>query len=141
MGLFKRKKQESKLETHLMYTETEKKLFFLNLILSRKKNITKEYYINVLTTQLISERDILRDDDIEPIISNLVESVVNEIGSSYKDFLIKKYFGSFENLIKFISEDIYVELTADAILRNEKKAAAILNKRALSIVNKLNSTP
>lgn len=135
MGLFK-KKTVIPLKEH-DYTQTEKEFTFLTLILTRKKNITKEFIINVYTTQQ-ADGDYLRDEDIEKTIGKIVDEVVSEIGDNYKNYLIKHYFGSFENLVKYISEDVYIDLVADAINRNSKKSASMLTKKATEVISKLN---
>lgn len=135
MGLFRKKNKEIPVEHN--YTQTQQELFFLNLILTRKKNITKEFLINVYTTQQ-NDKDYLRDEDIESQISKIVEEVVNEIGDTYKNYLIKYYFGSYENLVKFIAEDVYVELVADAINRNNTKSSGLLTKKATELLSKIN---
>lgn len=137
MGFFRKKKLNTPEKEH-DYTQCEKELFFLNLILTRKKNISKEFLIGVYNTQL-TEKDYLRDEDIDEIIYKIVDEIVVEIGENYKNFLIKHYFGSIENLIKFISEDVYVELISDAINRNSNKSRTLLAKRASNMVSKLNN--
>lgn len=121
------------------YTNWEKDLGFLNLILSRKKNITKQYVIAVYTTQK-KDKDYLTDEELEPMISNIITEVIKQIGDEYKQFLISKYFGTEENLIKFISEDVYVDLTTDAINRNLSKISSNLQKELVNKVNNLNKT-
>lgn len=137
MALFKKKKINIEEKEH-DYTKMSNEFEFLMLILTRKKNITKEFVINVYTTQQ-SDGDYLRDEDIEDTISKIVNEVINEIGENYKKFLIKHYFGTLENLIKFISEDVYVDLVDDAINRNNKKSVNILTKKATNIISKLNN--
>jgi valyl-tRNA synthetase len=135
MALFRRKKPV--IQPDHDYTQTEKEFTFLSLILTRKKNITKEFIINVYTTQQ-SDGDYLRDEDIEDIIGKIVNEVISEIGDNYKNYLVKHYFGSFENLVKYISEDVYVDLVADAINRNSKKSSTMLAKKATEVISKLN---
>ena len=63
MGLFKKKSKQKNINIEHDYTQTEKEFTFLSLILSRKKNITKEFLIGVYASQQ-SEKDYLKDDDI-----------------------------------------------------------------------------
>ena len=137
MALFKKKNINIEKKEH-DYTKMSNEFEFLMLILTRKKNITKEFVINVYTTQQ-SDGDYLRDEDIEDTITKIVNETINEIGENYKKFLIEHYFGTLENLIKFISEDVYVDLVADAIGRNNKKSVSILTKKATNIISKLNN--
>lgn len=121
------------------YTNWEKDLGFLNLILSRKKGITKQYVIAVYTTQK-KDKDYLTDEELEPIVSKVITETINQIGDEYKQFLISKYFGTEENLIKFISEDVYVDLTTDAINRNLSKISSNLQKQFINNINNLNTS-
>lgn len=119
------------------YTNLEKDFGFLTLILSRKKNITKEYLINIYSRQK-SDTDYIQDEEIEPIISQVVEEVLSQIGDSYKNFLIEKYFGTYENLVIFVTEDVYVDLTSSAISRNIEKINKNVRKSALDVISKIN---
>jgi len=102
------------------YTEWEKDLGFLMLIMSRKKNITKNYYINIFSTQL-SSTDYIRDEDLEALIYGGVIEVIKELSENYKKYLTTKYFNSEEQLVKFITEEFYVDLTSAAINQNNSK--------------------
>lgn len=121
------------------YTNWEKDLGFLNLILSRKKGITKQYVIAVYTNQK-KDKDYLTDEELEPIISKVITETIDQIGNEYKQFLISKYFGTEGNLIKFISEDVYVDLTTDAINRNLSKISSNLQKQFINNINNLNTS-
>ena len=134
--MFNRKKTEETPKTP-DYTNWEKDLGFLTLILTRKKNITKEYLINIYSKQK-SDRDYLKDEEIEPIINNIIIETVEQIGSKYLNFIIEKYFGTRDNLIKFITEDVYVDLTSDAINRNIKKITTTLQNQKIGNLKKLN---
>lgn len=135
MGLFN-KKQEQPKEKIVDYTNWEKDFGFLMLIISRKKGITKEFLINIYDKQK-PETDYLTDSEIEPIISNIVNEINDQIGEEYKTFLIKKYFGSEENLLKFISEDVYVDLISDAINRNTKKITKTVQKKIVNSISNI----
>lgn len=119
------------------YTKWQEDFGFLNLILNRKKNITKQYVINVYSNQK-SETDYMTDDELEPIIENIVKECIEQIGKTYQDFLIKKYFGTFENLISYISEDVYVDIITDAINRNIGKIKSGLQKKIINNLSNLN---
>lgn len=132
--MFGRKKQEVKKEYN--YDNWEKDLGFLYLIMNKKKNITKEFVINIHNLQRNSA-DYLKDDDIEPIIDNCIQTTLAMIGDNYRKFLVDKYFGTIENLVAFITEDIYVELTADTINRNNQKIKESLQHKAISRITDL----
>lgn len=135
--MFRKKKTEQPVQKNFNYTETEKDFAFLNAIMTRKKNITKEFLIGSYTTQQ-SERDYLKDEDIEVVVERVVTDVIKSIGDNYKNFLIEKYFGNGENLISYISEEVYVDLVDDSIKRNLKKLSNTLTKKATEVVQKLN---
>lgn len=137
MGWFK-KKEPPKVEKEVDYTKWEADFGFLTLILSRKKGITKEFLIGIYDKQK-SDKDYLKDEEIEPIISNVVGETIEQLGSKYKSFLIDKYFGSEENLIKFVSEDVYVDLVSDAIKRNVKKITTTVQKNTMRALGNLNN--
>lgn len=132
--MFGRKKQEVKKEYN--YDNWEKDLGFLYLIMNKKKNITKEFVINIHNLQRNSA-DYLKDEDIEPIIDNCIQTTLAMIGDNYRKFLVDKYFGTIENLVAFITEDIYVELTADTINRNNQKIKESLQHKAISRITDL----
>jgi hypothetical protein len=114
------KKKVSKKPVDSNYIEWEKELGFLMLIMSRKKNITKNYYINIFSTQL-SSTDYIRDEDLEEIIAAGVVEVIKELSANYKEYLVTKYFSSESGLVKFITEEFYVDLTSAAINQNNTK--------------------
>ena len=102
------------------YVNWENDLGFLNFILSRKKSIVIDFLVATYSKQL-QDTDYLKDDDVEPIVENVVVDTLGMLGESYKAFLIEKYFGSEQKLIEFIAEDVYINLTSDAIERNNQK--------------------
>lgn len=117
------------------YTNWEKDLGFLQLILTREKNIVKEFVINVYSGQK-DVKDYLSDKEIDPLISDIVETVISRLGDNYKDFLIEKYFGTQDSLISFISEDVYVDLISDSINRNNNKIKAQFQEKVIKDLNK-----
>lgn len=131
-------RKEKPIEKPLDYTNWEKDLGFLTLILSRKKGITKEFLIGVYDKQK-NETDYLTDDELEPVIGSIVNEVVDQLGAKYKIFLIDKYFGSEESLIKFITEDVYVDLVSDSINRNIKKISNTIQKKFIKNLTGLNN--
>jgi hypothetical protein len=134
MWPFKKKQKEAKKEIkYTDYTNWEKDIGFLTLIITRKKNITKNYYINIYATQL-KETDFIRDEDIQEIIISGVKEVIDEISPSYRNYLTEKYFKDENELIKFITEEFYVDLTSSAIMQNaEKVKNNMVRKRALAV--------
>ena len=139
MAIFKKKKQTDQPAKPQSYTEWEKDFGFLNLVLTRKKNITKQFLISVFNNQK-ADKDYLSDEELDPIITNTVNEVNSQIGSEYKEFLITKYFGTEKNLLIFITEDVYVDLISDAINRNVKKINNTLKRRVVDNVLKSSKT-
>lgn len=139
MAIFKKKKQTDQTAKPQSYTEWEKDFGFLNLVLTRKKNITKQFLISVFNNQK-ADKDYLSDEELDPIITNTVNEVNSQIGSEYKDFLITKYFGTEKNFLIFVTEDVYVDLISDAINRNIKKINNTLKRRVVDNVLKSSKT-
>ena len=139
MAIFKKKKQTDQTAKPQNYTEWEKDFGFLNLVLTRKKNITKQFLISVFNNQK-ADKDYLSDEELDPIITNIVNEVNSQIGSEYKDFLITKYFGTEKNFLIFVTEDVYVDLISDAINRNIKKINNTLKRRVVDNVLKSSKT-
>ena len=139
MAIFKKKKQTDQTAKPQSYTEWEKDFGFLNLVLTRKKNITKQFLISVFNNQK-ADKDYLSDEELDPIITNTVTEVNSQIGSEYKDFLITKYFGTEKNFLIFVTEDVYVDLISDAINRNVKKINNTLKRRVVDNVLKSSKT-
>jgi len=137
MPLFKKKKEEPKV-LFTDYTNWDKDLGFLTLLMTRKKNITKNYFINIYSSQL-KDTDYVRDEDLEPIIIKSVNEIIKELSESYKIFLVTKYFGNEKELIKFLTEDFYVELSNAAIVQNTEKIRSNATKKRVIDVNKMNS--
>jgi hypothetical protein len=136
MGLFGKKEVKPEI-LYTDYINWDKDLGFLTLVITRKKNITKNYYINIYSTQL-KNTDYVRDEDIQDIIINGVNEVISELSPSYKNFLTTKYFKNEKELIKFITEDFYVDLTSAAILQNSDKIKANMVRQRVSEIGKRN---
>lgn len=132
MGLFS-KKQTPQPVIQENFTEWEKEMGFLFVKMQRKKNIVKNFFIDIYDTQLVKDTDYIRDEDIMNRIEDSVYEVFTEIGGRYRNHLIDKYFGSEAELIKFITEDFYVDLTSAAVSKNNTKI------RMKSVFNKLNN--
>jgi hypothetical protein len=138
MWPFKKKVKEEKPKVlYTDYTNWDKDLGFLTLVMTRKKNITKNYYISIYSTQL-KDTDYVRDEDLQDIIINSVSEVIKELSVSYKEFLIGKYFGSEKELVKFMTEDFYVDFTNSAISQNFEKIKQNATKKRVSNLNRLN---
>jgi hypothetical protein len=131
------KKTKKKLPVDNNYGDWERDLGFLMLVMSRKKNITKNYYINIFSTQL-SSTDYIRDEDLEEIISGGVVEVLKELSQNYVEYLITKYFRSEEQLVKFVTEEFYVDLTSAAINQNNSKIRDNMIKKKVNEMSMAN---
>jgi hypothetical protein len=129
-------KPAPKVYTPSDYTEWEKDLGFLGLIIDRKKNITKNYYINIFASQL-QETDYIRDEDLEGIIFKGVTEVIKEISPNYKKHLTTRYFANETQLVKFITEEFYVDLTAAAINQNNTKIRKNVFRKNVESISKI----
>ena len=131
MALFNKKQTQQAPAQVEDYTKWQDELGFLFVKMQRKKNIIKNFFIDIFDTQLVKDTDYIRDEDITEQIEKSVFEVYQEIGGRYRKHIIDKYFGSPTELIKFITEDFYVDLTSAAIGKNSKKI------RMRSVYNKL----
>jgi len=126
--MFWNKKRELERVVDSNYVEWDKDLGFLNLIVTRKKNIIKNFLINTYSKQL-KDTDFIRDDEIKQLIEKTLNEIMLQINGNYKDYIIKKYFGTEEELVKFVTEDVYVDLTAAAISENYIKIKKNVSKK------------
>lgn len=141
MWPFKKKKKPEQ-QTQIIkyqYSDWDKDLGFLIYILNRKKNIVEKFIIDTYNDQK-SSNDFLTDEEIEPVVTDICKEVTEGIGENYKKFLIDKYFGSQENLIKYISEDVYVSVVAASIEKNSGKISRVLSKKLVESVSSLNKS-
>lgn len=119
------------------YTQMKDEMGYLNLIMTRKKEISKNFYINLMNQQL-DDKSYIRDKDLEKIINSGVKETYKMLSPDYKKFLVKKYFGSSQNLISYITEEFYVDLTSDAIVANQKKIEKNIMKQKTTQVMGMN---
>lgn len=136
MGLFKRKKKLVE-QKEYKYDNWETDFGFLNLVLTRKKNIQDQFYTSMYSEQK-GVNDLLTDEEVEPIIASILRDTLALLGNNYKNFLIEKYFGSEDALISYISEDIYVSLISSAISKNTKKIVNNVKTKVIKTVSNLN---
>jgi len=120
------------------YTDWENDFGFLTLVANRKKDIAKEFNIKIYSKQL-DNSSFISDDDINPIIDNLILDIYTTLGDNYKNFLIEKYFGTKESLIAFITEDVYIDMLTSTININNTKLKVSLQNSAMSKISKLNN--
>jgi len=137
--MFKRKKPEPIIDpTKEDFTKWDKEMGFLFVKMQRKKNIIKNYFIDIYNAQL-KDTDYIRDEDIEGKIADGVYEVFTEIDGRYKQFIVDKYFGSEAELIKFITEDFYVDLTSEVIKKNNEKIKLVALKENVKRLREMNT--
>jgi len=135
-GRSKKEIPEPKKVTDSKYTEWQADIGFLVLTMTRKKSITKNFFIDTLMIQLTGPTDYIRDEDLAEIIESSVEEVINELAPAYKTYLADKYFGSIEALIKFVTEDFFVDFSNAAILKNKEKVAkGLMTQRVKAVMD------
>ena len=139
--MFGRKKKKAEAGIPMDITkfsaDWEKDFQFLNFIMQRKKSITRNFLVDVVTSQ--KEKDTyLTDAELEPIIERSVLQTMESISGAYKEYLILKYFGEEKNLLSFIVEDFYVDLTSYAVNKNSEKIKKIYSERMVEQVSELN---
>lgn len=135
--MFGKKKVEEP-KPQVSYKDWESDFGFLMMLLSRKKNITKQFVINISLQQKQSERDFITDEEIETIVSNCVSDVLKQTSEMYRNYLIEKYFGTYDALVQFITEDCYIDLVSDSINRNTSKIKANMVQKSLNLVSEMN---
>ena len=114
-------KRKKEVQPVLDYSKWETELGFLNLIISRKQNATREFLINIYSNQK-NNTDYLSDDEIDPVVEKVVIDIMTQISGNYKTFLINKYFGSGLALVRYVTEEVYITLVSDAVNRNYNKS-------------------
>ena len=129
-------KRKKEVQPVLDYSKWENELGFLNLIISRKQNATREFLINIYSNQK-NNTDYLSDDEIDPVVEKVVIDIMTQISGNYKTFLINKYFGSELALVRYVTEEVYITLVSDAVNRNYNKSKINLQTKAAEIFSKI----
>ena len=137
--MFGKKKKEIPASPLLNFTEWNSEFGFLQLILTRKKAITKEFIINTLQKQLPEKTEYLRDEDIMPLVNDIVEETIEMLSPEYKRMLITKYFKDENQLISYLVEDVVVDLMTEAINSNHKKLSFNLAQQKTKQILDLNN--
>ena len=120
------------------YNNWENDFGFLTLVLNRKIQISKQFFITPMSEQVENEKDYIHDTDIEKEYPNIVSDIYNMLSDNYKNFLIVKYFKDESELITFISETVYAELSNFALEKNKKKITREYSKAMINSLSKLN---
>lgn len=96
---------------------------FLNLMMSKKMAIVKEYYIKPMTDRQQDgvKGSYIKGDDLDKMYLDVVTEIFSSLSKNYTDYLISKYFSDEKALIEFVSESVYSELVSSAVNANSGK--------------------
>lgn len=122
----------------LDYTKWEQDFGYLTLLINRKIEISKRFFLGILSDQLADSKNYIRDEDIQKEFNNIVSEIWNSISDNYKNFLVNKYFKDEQELIKFLAETVYSELVKIAITNNNDKISKIYSAELINKISELN---
>lgn len=122
----------------LDYTKWEQDFGYLTLLINRKIEISKRFFLGILSDQLADSKNYIRDEDIQKEFKNIVSEIWNSISDNYKNFLVNKYFKDEQELIKFLAETVYSELVKIAINNNNDKISKIYSAELINKISELN---
>jgi hypothetical protein len=119
------------------YREWEEDLGFLTLCISRKTSMIQNYVINIFSQNMSLDKDggtnkFIHDSDIMDAYEKTVKDVINCLSDNYVAYLVSKYFNGRDELIRFVSESVYVNIVNSAISANKDK----INKEYLAEFDK-----
>jgi hypothetical protein len=87
----------------------------------------KNYVIKVFAGNLDlaktsgSASQFIHDSDIMDIYEHTVKDIMACLSDNYIQFMIAKYFKNEDQLVKFVSESVYVEIINSAIEANQNR--------------------
>lgn len=122
----------------LDYTKWEQDFGYLTLLINRKIEISKRFFLGILSDQLADSKNYIRDEDVQKEFNNIVSEIWNSISDNYKNFLVNKYFKNEQELIKFLAETVYSELVKIAITNNNDKISKIYSAELINKISELN---
>lgn len=122
----------------LDYTKWEQDFGYLTLLINRKIEISKRFFLGILSDQLADSKNYIRDEDVQKEFNNIVSEIWNSISDNYKNFLVNKYFKDEQELIKFLAETVYSELVKIAITNNNDKISKIYSAELINKISELN---
>lgn len=122
----------------LDYTKWEQDFGYLTLLINRKIEISKRFFLGILSDQLADSKNYIRDEDIQKEFKNIVSEIWNSVSDNYKNFLVNKYFKDEQELIKFLAETVYSELVKIAINNNNDKISKIYSAELINKISELN---
>lgn len=118
----------------LEYRNWEKDLGFLHSLMESKKDSVKRFSLDVFNRQL--GKGIIHDEDIAQVVELIVGEIIVSLSPMYQDFLIERYFRDQGELIKYVTEDVLMELSAYAINKNHEK----IRFKTVSQMNQIGSS-
>ncbi len=135
-----RKKQIIQPQMPVTYANWEQDFGFLTLMMTRNINMQKAFFIDPYVGQL-DGMSMLKDEDIEDSITQIVEETYTSLSDNYINFLVSKYFKDRQALLSFISDHVYVEVLKNATSANKDKIAKQYQNKIVKKLNDLNTTP
>ena len=87
--LYLKKKQ---IEKKYDFTNWEKRLWFFKFDPFKKKKESPKNFLLEYILHKKSQTDYLTDDEINPIVENIVIEVFDQLGEPYQNFLVEKVF-------------------------------------------------
>lgn len=134
-----KKKQITQPQMPVTYANWEQDFGFLTLIMTRNINMQKAFFIDPYVGQL-DGMGMLKDEDIEDSITQIVEETYTSLSDNYINFLVSKYFKDRQALLSFISDHVYVEVLKNATSANKDKIAKQYQNKIVKKLNDLNTT-
>lgn len=119
------------------YTKWESDFGFLTLMINRKVQIAKQFFIIPMSEQ-VESKDFIHDSDLTKEYIKIVNEIWNSLSENYKKFLITKYFRDEKEVLNFLSETVYSELINSSININKEKISKSLSNMVLNTISKLN---
>lgn len=132
-----KKNKEEAPKIPVSYANWEQDFGFLTLVLARQVNMNNIFYIDAYSSQL-DKFDTLKDSDLKDAHIEIVYNVYKTFSKTYTDFLINKYFANEEELIQFISDNVYIELLNKADAKNKEKIRQFMYKKTVKNINAIN---
>lgn len=130
MGLFRRKKQEP--EKEVTYVDWEKELGFLDVLVRRELNIIRNIFSDLQATD---EGRHIDDERVSSVVTTSVGDVVAALSPKYLDFLGEKYFDGNDEVIKYITNTLYIATMSDVLKIHDQRNLALLRRQQFELAD------
>ena len=97
----------------------------------------KTFNLNVLNEQL-DNKSYLNSSDITKFIDSSINNIIEKLSDKYISFLVEKYFRNRDELIAFITEEIFFDFTSSAINSNSSKIIQSIQAQNIEALRKRN---